>query len=183
MEEREYNMRKVILYLGMSLDGYIADKNGGVGWMEEDGTGSLEGSSYPDFIRTVDTVLMGYTTYHQIRTELSPEDWAYAGMQTYVFTHRSEQDGEEIHFTDKVPEEFVRWLREQGGKDIWLCGGADLVKQFVEADLVDQYRITVLPVLLGDGIRLFGSGSRPRKLKLTAAEQYGGMAELIYEKQ
>lgn len=183
MEEREYNMRKVILYLGMSLDGYIADKNGGVGWMEEDGTGSLEDSSYPDFIRTVDTVLMGYTTYHQIRTELSPEDWAYAGMQTYVFTHRSEQDGEEIHFTDKVPEEFVRWLREQEGKDIWLCGGADLVKQFVEADLVDQYRITVLPVLLGDGIRLFGSGSRPRKLKLTAAEQYGGMAELIYEKQ
>ena len=155
MEEREYNMRKVILYLGMSLDGYIADKNGGVGWREEDGTGSLEGSSYPDFTRTVDTVLMGYTTYHQIRTELSPE----------------------------VPEEFVRWLREQGGKDIWLCGGADLVKQFVEADLVDQYRITVLPVLLGDGIRLFGSGSRPRKLKLTAAEQYGGMAELIYEKQ
>ena len=60
-------MRKVVLYLGMSLDGYIADKNGGVGWMEEDDTGSLEESSYPDFVQTVDTVLMGYTTYHQIR--------------------------------------------------------------------------------------------------------------------
>ena len=73
MEEKEYSMRKVVLYLGMSLDGYIADKNGGVGWMEEDDTGSLEDSSYPDFVQTVDTVLMGYTTYHQIRTELSPD--------------------------------------------------------------------------------------------------------------
>lgn len=180
---KESGMRKVVLYLGMSLDGYIADKNGDVGWMEEEGTGSLEESSYPDFIETVDTVLMGYTTYHQIRTELSPDSWAYEGMQTYVFTHRSEQDEEEIHFTDELPEVFVRQLREQEGKDIWLCGGADLVKQFVEADLIDQYRITVLPVLLGDGIRLFGSESRQRKLKLTAAERYGGMAELIYEKQ
>ena len=85
-------MRKVVLYLGMSLDGYIADKNGGVGWMEEDDTGSLEDSSYPDFVQTVDTVLMGYTTYHQIRTELSPDNGVYAGMQTYGFTHRREQD-------------------------------------------------------------------------------------------
>lgn len=176
-------MRKVILYIGMSLDGYIADRDGGVGWMEEDDTGSLEKSSYPDFIGAVDTVLMGYTTYHQIRTELSPDNWPYEGMQTYVFTHRIEQDEAEIHFTDSMPGELVRQLKEQEGKAVCLCGGADLVKQFVEADLIDQYRITVLPVLLGDGIRLFGSISRPRKLKLTAAERFGGMAELIYEKK
>ena len=63
-------MRKTVLYIAESLDGFIAAPDGGVGWLTEQHPDGLEEGSYPEFIRTVDTVLMGYTTYHQIVTEL-----------------------------------------------------------------------------------------------------------------
>ena len=85
-------MRKTVLYIAESLDGFIAAPDGGVGWLTEQHPDGLEEGSYPEFIRTVDTVLMGYTTYHQIVTELSPDKWAYEGMHTYVFTHKEIPD-------------------------------------------------------------------------------------------
>ena len=81
-------MRNVILYIAMSLDGYLADANGGVAWLDGDGSDSLHPGSYEAFSETVDTVLMGYRTYRQIVTELSPETWPYCGKTTYVWTHR-----------------------------------------------------------------------------------------------
>ena len=80
--------RKVILYLAMSLDGFIADKNGGVGWMDLANNGeAFEGDyGYAAFSAEVDTVLMGMTTYRQITQELSPGAWPYVGMECQVFT-------------------------------------------------------------------------------------------------
>ena len=81
--------RKVILYLAMSLDGFIADKNGGVGWMDLANNGeAFEGDyGYAAFSAEVDTVLMGMTTYRQITQERSPGAWPYVGMECQVFTH------------------------------------------------------------------------------------------------
>ena len=81
-------MRKVVIYIAMSLDGYIADKNGSVSWLGGDGSDKDNFGSYPEFIETVDTVILGYTTYNQIVTELSPDVWPYDGKATYVPTHR-----------------------------------------------------------------------------------------------
>ena len=82
-------MRKVILYIAMSLDGYIADQNGNVDWLNEyDSDEDVEGTdSYSLFLDKVDTVIIGYNTYHQIVTELSPEQWVYKGLKSYVITH------------------------------------------------------------------------------------------------
>ncbi len=95
-------MCKVILYIAMSLDGYIADRDGGVAWLDGDGSDCGHPGSYPDFIQTVDTVVLGYRTYHQIISELSPENWVYRGLKSYVFTHRKLLSTEEILFTDSV---------------------------------------------------------------------------------
>lgn len=81
-------MRNVILFIAMSLDGYLADRRGGVDWLRGQDPGAEDPDSYAPFSQRVDTVLMGWNTYHQIITELSPGTWVYSGMTSYVFTHR-----------------------------------------------------------------------------------------------
>ena len=81
-------MRKVILYIAMSLDGYIADKNGGVDWLSGQGAEGAEEGTYSEFIKGIDTVVMGWNTYVQVKTELSPEIWPYEELTSYVITHR-----------------------------------------------------------------------------------------------
>ena len=101
-------MRKVILYIAMSLDGYIADSGGGVGWLSEYG-GSAGDDGYQEFAAEVDTVVMGMNTYRQITTELSPGEWPYGGMRCFVMTHSpaAAPQGEAV-FTDQPPSELVR---------------------------------------------------------------------------
>ena len=179
----EQGMRNVILYIAMSLDGYLADANGGVAWLDGDGSDSLHPGSYEAFSETVDTVLMGYRTYRQIVTELSPETWPYCGKTTYVWTHRELPAAEGIVFTSQSPAELIAALKTQPGQDIWVCGGANVVQQLLALDLLDRLFVTVIPTLLGDGIRLFSQQERELPLKLIAVERYNGMAELRYQRR
>ena len=79
--------RKVIIYISMSLDGYIADKNGSVDWLAEQSSTQYD-YGYSAFLKTIDTILMGKKTYDQIITELSAHTWPYAGKKCYFFTHK-----------------------------------------------------------------------------------------------
>ena len=112
-------MRETVLYIGMTLDGYIADCDGGVGWMGGQDPTDESAGSYPEFLHTVDTVMMGRNTYHQIVTELSPEEWVYAGLRSYVITHRPQPDADGIIFTNESPGALVDRLKVQPGRDIW----------------------------------------------------------------
>ena len=174
-------MRTVTLYLAVSLDGYLADKNGGVDWL----AGQEENpDAYESFLRQVDTIVMGWNTYRQIAEELSPERWIYEGLESYVITHRSLPASRgDIVFTDEAPCALVRRLRRRNGGKIWICGGADLARQLMEEDLIDEYDITVVPLLLGGGLRLFGQLPAPLPLKLKRFSPNGGMMELLYERQ
>lgn len=175
-------MRKAVLYIAMSLDGYIADKNGGVGWLSGH-NGKDSAGSYEAFAESVDTVIMGRNTYEQIVTELSPEEWVYSGMQSYVVTHRKQAAKDGILFTDESPLSLIARLKREDGKDIWICGGASLAQQAITAGLIDVYRISVIPTILGGGIRLFGETEQKRLLRLKDVRAYDGIAELIYEKR
>lgn len=172
-------MRNVVLYIAMSLDGYIADANGGVDWLGGQGDGETE-DTYSEFIRRVDTVVMGWNTYRQISQELSPDVWVYEGLQSYVVTHRTPTQRKGITFTADDPVKLVRRLREGEGKDVWICGGASLVRQLMEADLIDEFYLSVIPTVLGGGIRLFGDLPRPLPLRLVRTRTYDGIAELVY---
>lgn len=176
-------MKKVVLFIAMSLDGYIADSKGGVDWLNGQGNDEEDIDTYSEFIKTIDTILMGWNTYHQIVTELSPNEWVYNGATTYVITHKEHISSEKIRFVNTDPVGLVKRLKGEDGKDVWICGGADLVQQFVNEDLIDRYHITVVPVLLGSGIRLFENGKDKIYLRLLDTQSYNGMTELIYERR
>ncbi len=175
-------MRKLILYIAMSLDGYIADKDGGISWLEGDGSNLEAAGSYHEFFSNIDTVILGYKTYHQIVTELSPEKWPYSDKQSYVITHNNIPNTANITFTDKDLTSLLYEIRKEPGNDIWLCGGASLVTLSMNNTLIDKYHITVIPTILGDGVKLF-DGVTEQKLRLLNTMQYNGMTDLVYEKR
>ena len=181
--KRKMDMRRICLFIAMSLDGYIADSQGSVDWLEGHGNDRENIDSYAVFAKNIDTVLMGWNTYHQIVTELSPNKWVYDHFTTYVFTHRERQSSEKVRFTNEQPSTLVKELLRERGKDVWICGGANIIQQLVREDVIDRYYITVVPTILGSGIRLFGRNEHEIKLRLLKTQTYDGMTDLIYEKR
>lgn len=176
-------MRTTTLFIAMSLDGYIADCKGGVGWLEGQGNDHEDIDSYSEFVKNIDTILMGWNTYHQVVTELSPKEWIYNDFTTYVITHKVLTSSEKIQFKNINPVDLIKRLQEENGKGIWICGGADIVGQLINEDLIDCYHITIIPTLLGSGIRLFESAKQEIKLKLLNTQSYNGMTDLIYTRR
>ncbi|WP_302999992.1 dihydrofolate reductase family protein [Thomasclavelia spiroformis] len=164
-------MRKVILYITMSLDGFIASKDGKVDWLHGQNVDEENIDTYSSFIKDVDTVIMGWNTYYQIKNELSPDNWVYDSLTSYIITHRKLDSTNNINFVQK------------NGKSIWICGGAKIIQPLIQDNLIDEYYISVIPTILGDGIRLFAPGSNELKLKLKSTQSYSGITELIYTRR
>lgn len=173
-------MRKLVLYMGVSLDGFVADTVGGVEWMVGDGTDPNHQGSYPAFLESVDTIVMGRRTYDQVRYDLSPSSWPYPDHQTYVWSKRPLEEGAKGLLLPEDWQSFLAQTKREQGKDIWLCGGADLAQQALRAGLVDRIYLTMIPCLLGQGIALFGSNFSSR-LTLVATTSYNGMVDLVYD--
>lgn len=176
-------MRKVVLFIAMSLDGYIADTHGGIGWLEGQEPGENDMVSYEEFIQDVDTAILGANTYRQLVTELSPHEWAYPDLTSYIVTHTPKESTERIRFTEEDPCRLVERLKKDAGKNIWICGGASIVNQLMRADMIEQYYINVIPTILGNGIRLFDTLGKEMKLKLIKTRSYHGITDLVYERR
>ena len=160
-------MRRTVLYIAMSLDGYIADAFGRGDWLEGQDPADENEGTYPEFIQTVDTVIMGWKTYYQIVTELSPDEWVYSNLTTYVITHHEKEPEEKIRFVQDSPVSLIRNLKN--------------VRQLMKDDLIDRFYISVIPIVLGDGIRLFGKSEKRLELKLLEIRSWNGITELRYE--
>lgn len=174
-------MRDVVLFIAMSLDGYIADSNGKVDWLKGQNENEEKNDSYSAFVNEADTVIMGWKTYFQIVTELSPEEWVYSYLKSYVITHREAVSTDIIEFTSEDPCDLVRKLKQENGKNIWICGGSDLIRQLMKEDLIDVYYISVIPIILGNGIPLFEKTNNEIKLQLIKTHSCNGITELIYK--
>ena len=168
-------MRKVVLGVGVSIDGYIARKNGAVDFL-------FIPKDYPmgEFMKSVDTAVMGRKTF-AVSLKLGGGGFGGA-MKSYVFS-RSKPAGERqgVTYTRKTPARLTAEVRKQPGKDIWLMGGGELARAFLKADLVDELYIGVVPVLLGSGIPLFPSGFPQRDFTLLENKTYSkGLIALRY---
>lgn len=177
-------MKDVILYIAVSIDGYIADRNGSVDWIEGHDNSVESDDTFTPFFNSVDTVVMGKRTYDQIVTELSPNKWPYVGATTFVITHDGESaDTEYVSFRNTSVCRLVDELRQQPGKDIWICGGAQIARQLIEKDMIDTYHLAVIPVILGGGINLFETTEHKIDLELADTREYNGIIELIYNRR
>jgi dihydrofolate reductase len=172
------------LGLGLSLDGYIARKNGSVDWL------SMEWNyDWKEFFDTIDTVLMGRRSWEKM-LEMSPSGGSnpYKGMDTYVFSTTMISTGVAgVEVVEGDVGGFVAGLRETEGKNIWLSGGGELAKSFLEADLVDELYLGLSPILLGSGIPLFPEFGREIHLRMKRNRtcfndaKDNAMIELVYE--
>lgn len=174
-------MRKTILFIAMSLDGYISNEYGKVDWINGQNQNAENIDTYSTFIKDIDTVIMGWNTYNQIITELSPEKWFYSDLISYVITHRELSSTNNIIFTKSNPSVIIENLKKKQGKNIWICGGANIVQQLMQDDLIDEYHISIIPTILGSGTRLFEKTLSEIKLELINTQSYNGIIELIYK--
>ena len=170
-------MRKVVLGLGISLDGYIARPDGAVDFLF-----MPKGYSMASFFATIDTALMGRKTY-DVSRKMGGGSFG-PSMAAYVFSRSlspGERDG--LTFVNDSPAAFIAQLRKRPGKNIWLMGGGELARDFLKADLVDELYLGIVPVLLGEGIPLFPSGFPQRDFTLVENKTYSkGLIALKYER-
>lgn len=147
-------MKKVILYLATSQDGFIADPKGNVDWLPQPkDVEELEKVGYTQLLNRVDTIFMGRHSYEQI---LTFGEWSWKDKLTYVFTSQQlASRGPFIHITKESPKQLLSSLNtSSSGKDIWLLGGAQLAQSFATENLIDEIRMTVTSKKLGEGIHL-----------------------------
>lgn len=170
---------EVVYYAACSLDGYIATADGGVEWLMPFQTKD-EDYGFVEFNKSVDVILMGSRTYE---FALSLPRWPEPGKPSWVFTERSLPVAHPtVTLTDEPPMTAVRRLRSEGCQRAWLMGGGALAASFERQQLISHYAISVIPVLLGSGIPLFGPWSEEHTLRLTATERYAtGVVQLRYE--
>lgn len=176
-------MKKVVLYIAMSLDGYITDSQKTVDWIKGQDDNAEMLDTYSAFFETIDTVIMGKRTYEQITKELSPDKWVYEGTTTYVCTHMPLSDTKNIKFVNSAPNQLIQKLRNETGKNIWICGGADSINQVLKENLIDIFHIAIIPVILGGGIKLFDKLADMIPLRLLKTVTYNGIIEAVYERR
>ena len=176
-------MAEISLYIATSLDGYIADARGGVGWLnayddEEQG----EDYGYADFYSSVSALAMGRRTYDQV---LGFGEWPYPGKPTYVFTNTPLiSPPPQVEAIQSDAAGFTRTIAAQCTGRVWLVGGADLAQQFHAHGLIDEYLLFVAPLVLGDGIRLFRRPAPPASMRLVESRSYdNGFVQLAYRPQ
>lgn len=148
----------VILYIATSLDGFIADEDGGVGWIPPAPEG--EDFGYNDFYASCSHTVQGGNTYRQV---LTFGEWPYPSTHNVVVSKTAEAAHPTVEVVNQNPMEKLRQLRDTAEKHVWLIGGGDLNGQALAAGLIDEVWQFVMPVNLGRGIPLFGGHSAPER--------------------
>ena len=175
-------MRNVILYIAVSLDGFIAETDGGIDFLTVEAEQPEEDNSYEELLQRIDTVVIGRTTYDQVVNELSPERYPYEDKQSYVLTHQVQPESPGLIFTSEQPERLIQRLKEEEGQDIWIVGGGQIISPLINHNLIDEYVITTIPTILGSGIPLFQSIEHSVSLKSVDAYCKNGMVTSLYTK-
>lgn len=178
-------MKKIILDLATTLDGFIEGPNGEIDWCIMDDDMNFDG-----FLSGIDTIFYGRVSYdawgnYQPEENAAPEEqklWnTVHSKNKFVFSGQNREDENAVFISSDIVEK-VSEIKNQGGKDIWLYGGAGLIKTFIQENLIDIYRISVHPVVLGKGKPLFEDIKERLNLKLVKTNVFrSGVVQLIYE--
>lgn len=168
------------VYIAASLDGFIATKDGGLAWLETMHSSAYDGEDYgyKEFMATVDAVLMGRKTYDVVK---SFDKWHYEGKQVFVLTHRPITPVHDECQVSGALSPVLTNLHANEIKKVYLDGGM-VIQAGLREGVVDDIIVSIIPVLLGDGIPLFGSFGKEVPLQLVSSKAYkSGLVQLKYE--
>lgn len=176
-------MRKVSLFIATSLDGYIAKPNDDLSFLkivEKEG----EDYGYTEFTENIDTLIIGRKTYDYVLKELGPSHYDNGKRDVYVITRTEKPNvGRTTFYTGNLTD-LVKQLQSENGKNIYCDGGSEIINELLKNDLVDEFIISVVPVLLGNGTRLFKDGRPEQELRFVSAKTYEtGLTQLYYKRK
>ena len=182
MNQQEPLQAECSVFIGVSLDGFIARPNGDLDWLMGEGGGSAE-YGYNEFIAGIDAIVMGRKSFEKV---LSFDRWYYGDKRVIVLSHQpldlsvAQARGGVVEQMAGSPAELVAKLVATGAGRLYIDGGVT-IQQFLRAGLIHRLIISRLPVLIGDGIPLFGSLSHDIRLSHIATRTYsGGMVQTEY---
>jgi dihydrofolate reductase len=176
-------MRSLVIYIATSLDGYIAKPNDDLSFLklvEKEG----EDYGYAEFTSTIDTIILGRKTYDWVVREIGSSHYDNGDRDVFVIT-RTERTGvgRTTFYTGNVTE-LVQRLKSEGGKNIYCDGGAEIIDTLLKSDLIDELIISIVPVLLGEGTRLFKDGRPEQQLKLVGTKTFDtGLTQVHYKRK
>jgi len=172
--------RNVILYIAMSLDGYIATPDNGLEFLslvEDNG----QDYSYKDFVSTVDTVIVGRKSYEKVLS--MGLEYPLTDKELYIITRTPRPAVGSAKFHTGDLNELIHTLKSQEGKNIYVDGGAEIVNELLMENLIDEFYISIIPVLLGNGLQLFNNSRPQLTLQLISSTSYNkGLVQLHYVK-
>lgn len=178
-------MKKVILDLAVTLDGFIEGPNGEIDWCIMD-----EEMDFDGFLSSIDTIFYGrvsYDAWGNFQPDAdadNAEKMLWQGVHSkkkYVFSSQNKQDNNAAFINSDIAAK-INEIKNQTGGDIWLYGGASLIKTFIQLNLIDTYRISVHPIALGSGKPLFEDLKKRLELRLLQTNVFkSGVVQLIYE--
>lgn len=175
-------MKKIKLYIATSIDGYIARNDGDLDWLTEYPNPEKTDYEYLSFFNSIDTVIMGGRTFRDILC--MDVVWPYKDKTTYVISRNSYIQKDSIQFISQNIVETVSQLRETEGKDIWLVGGGEVISMMLNHDLIDEMIITIIPIILGNGIVLFSEISKESEWEIATFQKYtNGITQVHYTKK
>ena len=179
-------MKKVILDLAVTLDGFIEGPNGEIDWCIMDDEMDFDG-----FLSSIDTIFYGrvsYDSWGNFQPEVNAnnaEKKLWEGVHSkkkYVFSNQNKQDSNATFINSDIATKVNEIKKQPGGGNIWLYGGASLIKTFIQLNLIDTYRISVHPIALGSGKPLFENLKERLELRLLKTNIFkSGVVQLIYE--
>lgn len=171
--------RKLILFIAMSLDGYIAKPNDDLSFLsvvEKAG----EDYGYGAFTASVDTIIMGRKTYEWVTAQV---DFPHADKQSYILTRKTRPSSGNIHFYTGNLSDLVATIREKPGLNIFCDGGADVVNALLREDLLDEMIISIIPILVGNGIRLYQDNRPEQSWQLVNTKTFDtGLVQVQYQR-
>ena len=173
--------RKVVLYISMSLDGFMATEGDDLSWLsmvKKEG----EDYGYSSFTESVDTYIVGRKTYDKV-VEMVGEFPQRNQFDCYVISRNEHLQADGINFYSGDLTTLIQDLKQQEGKNIYCDGGGEIVKLMMQQDLIDDYIVSIIPTILGKGKRLFLGIDDALNIKLVDTKPYDtGLVQLKYQR-
>lgn len=175
-------MRAAVFYGAISLDGFLADQNHQIDWLERFEVPAALNQTYTDFMATIDTLIWGRNSFDYVVNQLP--QFPYPEQTHYIYTSRPlPQVAAKVQIAQSDPTTLIQNLKQQAGQDIWVVGGGRIVTELIANDQLDKLIIQVAPVLLGGGYRLFEALEQQTQFKLTTVTKLGQFTEMTLVKK